>query len=290
LYRDSDGRQLARAAQETDVESAEGQRDLAGLVVRLLCRDAAYELRKTAAADPEMLTIFERVSADDKMARAIVAPLANDHRAQRSLLAGLELLERSLQSAKKQQGVSAAIDDETAVRDLKDAVSHFSQSLEFEPSNPLTHLLLANCYFNLGQTDTLDDWAVRHLESLQGAHQFAETWEDSHPIKIEIEAEFALLVNRDYRRAVELYRQLADTRSHHNGRFALRSRWMLAGIHLGDWGAISYSPDVLDVEAAREHIIAILANWPNSPEAKFYQNCLDNPTVPVGHGTLAQSR
>jgi hypothetical protein len=46
---------------------------------------------------------------------------------------------------------------------------------------------------------------------------------------------------------------------------------MLAGIYLGDWGVAQTAPELVDINRARAHIIAILARWPNEPEARFYK-------------------
>jgi hypothetical protein len=132
---------------------------------------------------------------------------------------------------------------------------------------------------------------------------------EDDPVRLEINAQYALLVTRDITTAIGHFRRLAgigvggDPSGSGNGaggpdavdaRFDLRAHWMLAGIHLGDWDAISWGWDHVDPAQAREHILAILAFWPHSPEAAFYRECLehslpDSLDIPVGAPQLART-
>ncbi|MEO1997695.1 MAG: hypothetical protein ABGZ17_20730, partial [Planctomycetaceae bacterium] len=58
---------------------------------------------------------------------------------------------------------------------------------------------------------------------------------------------------------------------------ALRAKWMLAGILLGDYGfrkttavQLGYPDDAGRIQDARNHVIDILFYWPNSAAARFY--------------------
>ena len=53
---------------------------------------------------------------------------------------------------------------------------------------------------------------------------------------------------------------------------ALRAHWVLAGIRSGDWGAAD--SEWVDADRAREHLVAILAFWPESPEANYVRSQL----------------
>jgi len=289
LYKGGGGRMIASShPQDASQRGEEAVRDLPSLTLRLLCRKAAVEFRKgNVKIDPTVLAVFERVNADEQARRSVVSPLARDHRAQRAMLIGLEHLERSLQVVKRSPVASTDPDQDAATENLHASAAQFRQALEFEPKNPLAHLLLANCCVNLGHLDALDDWTVMRNEYLLKANEYVDLLDKDDPARTEIQAEYALLVNKDYKRAVELYSQLIQDKSQKGGRFGLRAHWMLAGIHLGDWGAISYAPTVLSVSEARQNIIAILAQWPDSPEALFYEKSLGKSKVPAGNGTLA---
>ena len=92
-------------------------------------------------------------------------------------------------------------------------------------------------------------------------------------MKTEIEADFALLVQRNVGQAIQKYQELAgtDPKSDTNIHSALRAHWMLAGIYSGDWGV---AEKFVDKEQARQHLIQILAFWWDSPEANFIKNSL----------------
>src|SRR5690606_32943839 len=99
---------------------------------------------------------------------------------------------------------------------------------------------------------------------------------------------------RDITTAIAHFRRLAGLAGNEataDTRAALRAHWMLAGIHLGDWGAISWGWDHVDPQQAREHILTILACWPDSPEAAFYRDCIGAGAldVPVGEHQLART-
>ena len=52
--------------------------------------------------------------------------------------------------------------------------------------------------------------------------------------KIEIAADHALLVQKDFDKAIEKYSLLADRNDPRNAAYALRANWILAGILLGE--------------------------------------------------------
>ena len=52
----------------------------------------------------------------------------------------------------------------------------------------------------------------------------------------------------------------------------LRGHWMLSGIRAGDWGLAEQSS--VDLNESRRHVIQILSNWPDSPEASLLKQWL----------------
>jgi hypothetical protein len=90
-------------------------------------------------------------------------------------------------------------------------------------------------------------------------------------LKIEIAADYNLLIKKDYKEAIRLYGVLATAPNDAKLHTALRAHWMLAGIYSGDWDV---DPAVIDGQKARSHLIHVLAHWPDSPEANFIKTNL----------------
>ncbi|MBI2479990.1 MAG: hypothetical protein HYV60_15570 [Planctomycetia bacterium] len=80
-----------------------------------------------------------------------------------------------------------------------------------------------------------------------------------------------MLVKKDYEAAIRVYQQLAEIKSDSKLHAALRAQWMLAGIRSGDWNV---PENLIDAKAARTHLVAILAYWPDSSEAQFIKRAL----------------
>jgi hypothetical protein len=300
LYSGEDGTRVAGVSESVKPISDQGRLMILNVIFRRLCESGAREL--------DMLGRMGHARAlraawkDTKRRRELMAPLAKDHRAQSAILAGLDELERSL--AWVQPGTAAGGAD-PAQQHLSAAIAHLEQALAFENDSPYAHLLLADCYHNLSRTAAAD-LDPRFAEHLQRAHALAEMLlGEDDPVRLEIQAQHALLVTRDVATAIGHFRRLAGITGGEGGkdgagrepvdpRFDLRAHWMLAGIHLGDWDAISWGWDHVDPTQAREHILAILAFWPHSPEAAFYRECIDNSVpdsldIPVGAAQLART-
>ncbi len=208
--------------------------------------------------------------------------LSNDARAKRQLLAGIERLEQST-STSRQDANSV----ETA-KLLTEAIDNFDQALMFEPDNVFAQLMLANAAFNLSKHRDMEANTKRALNALTAAYEARE--KVTNPaIREEIMGDYALLVQKDYRKAAGHYEKLASDPQFSESRFALRAHWMLAGLYMGDWGVNEYeaglSKDklgelgVVNLDKAREHILAILANWDGTPMASFYQQHLRGTTT-----------
>jgi len=150
------------------------------------------------------------------------------------------------------------------------------------PQDAWGHLLLASVAHNL------NDLPLRQSE-LKLAFQFRN--QADKLVALEIEADHALFVAGNARQAVDRYRQLiADAAPWSNT--ALRARWMLAGICLGDFVPRGTNPEQLGFESwsrlnseARNLVIDIMVYWPRSPQARFYRRHSETP-----EGTQPQPR
>jgi hypothetical protein len=90
-------------------------------------------------------------------------------------------------------------------------------------------------------------------------------------LQAEIEADHALLIDKDYKRAIAIYEKLTVARQKGPLHVGLRAHWMLAGIYSGDWNVPA---EAIDAPAARRHLVNILAFWESSPEAEFIKQSL----------------
>jgi tetratricopeptide (TPR) repeat protein len=211
--------------------------------------------------------------------------LSNDSRAKRQLLAGLERLEQT-QGVSRQDASSVE-----SANQLAAAIAGFEQALAFEPDNVFTQLQLANALFSLSTYRDHEANTKKAVEALTAAYENREQ-AGNDAIKTEIMADYAMFVQKDYRKAAELFETLAADPQVRESRIALRARWTLAGMYMGDWGVNEYEATlakdklaefgVVNVDKARDHILAIMANWEGTPMANFYASH-------VGGTTTAQS-
>src|SRR6185436_5754373 len=93
-------------------------------------------------------------------------------------------------------------------------------------------------------------------ESIKRAYQKRE---DSQVdlVKVEIEADYNLIVKKDFAGAITLYESLATAPHDSTLHTALRAHWMLAGIYSGDWGV---DASLVDAKKAREQLLLVLAH------------------------------
>ena len=294
IYPPMDTKPLAQAGGTSDEDDNDGVRDMALFVARKLRERTVSALRRSGD-DSQALAVFSTPDRDKSLARQLMLPVSQDARAQRSILAGLDLLERSLQFVKS-SGDPSGDEEAQAAALLKEAVVELRTAALHESDNPFTHLLLANCYFNLAEYDFGGDELTRHYDHLRLAYQYRNHDAfKADPMQTEIEAIYALLVTKDLETAIKKYDALIQSTQLSKGRFALRAHWMLAGIRLGDWGSQDYAPQLVDANQARSHILNILALWPRSSEAAFYQRCIRDSRgesemkISVGEGRLAAS-
>ncbi len=163
--------------------------------------------------------------------------------------------------------------DDQGRKSLLEARREIDEVLRTDPENPWAWYLVANHVFNTEAGGFSNENA---RQALAKAHTFrAKVTEDA--MRLEIEADYALFIDKDPAAAVAIYEQLAQKQQLGYTQRALRALWMLAGLHLGDFGAAQAKPTVENVDAATKEILTIMLNWPDSPEAKYYEQFLDLP-------------
>ncbi|MHB0955522.1 MAG: vWA domain-containing protein [Pirellulaceae bacterium] len=223
--------------------------------------------------DVRLAAAFRQVVPGSAAEMRLISPVAQTAPARTDLLMGFELLEKSL---------AYPAGDSQAEPLLTQARSHLEKAREEDQQNPLAYLLLANCCFNQAQALTRqgrESEAAPHMQQFSQALSIANRFRREAKfdyLRLEIEADYALLISKDFPAAAKIYGELAkispDTPLH----TALRAHWMLAGIHSGDWGvAGTPAAQALVNEAeARGHLIQILAHWPESSEGEFIRHNL----------------
>ena len=178
-------------------------------------------------------------------------------------------------SLEKATGVERTAEESAQL--LSQATTALENAVEKDPRNPFVYQLLASCYHNLaaaktdrGKTEEGQAYATKYAAALNRAYR--DRARVKWPVlRKEIEADYQLLVRKDVAAAIELYSELADDRAANPLGTAQRAHWMLAGIHAGDWVS---DPDSIDLEEARDHLVDLLAHWPESVPAQAIRTSL----------------
>jgi len=254
--------QLADASGTTRVGDGPGEASLVPVVANRLFRNTAIELSREGA-DEATVSVFSRVDKDENLAEELAAPVSSNVRARRELLAGLDLLEQAMAYPRESLKAAELLDR---------AVLKLGAAARLDAKNPLIHAMLANCHFNLGKTDQTGEHYEKSIESLNNAYELRDN-ASSDAVRLEVEADYALLVKRDVAEAIRVYEMtLLEPERRLDLRRALRAHWMLAGIYCGDWNVPA---SFVDTKKAREHIVQVLAHWEQSPEARFYKDAFE---------------
>ncbi len=193
-----------------------------------------------------------------------------------SLSQSSETLRELMQGYSKLEDAIRFTSDNPEGQKLTDgAAAAFQNVLDKEPDSIIAHLLLASCHLNRNQKDAAK-------RSLTTARELATSLEDDDPLRWEIEADHAWVVNSDFAAAINGYRRILKSVEAKHSRVALRAHWMLAGFMLRTVPQVTeLVPDsVQRLDEARQHILAILVNWPESPEARFYGRYVVPPMSP----------
>lgn len=217
------------------------------------------------SSDEALSELIERMR-NNSLEEVMQQPLASEPATSRELLAALESLEQAL---------AYPAGSEESVQLLRSAEDSSRAAIGSEPRNALGHWLAANVAFNqaaahyqAGRVAEAKE-AMRQMQSSLRRALRERRGVESPSLITEIEGDYALLVEHDTAQAIERYKQLTARDQPLSSQ--LRGHWMLAGIYAGDWGV---SEGTIDLQAARDHVIEILANWPESPEAEMLRSWL----------------
>ena len=197
---------------------------------------------------------------------AITTDLVQTPDALRELLKGYGMLEEATQFASN---------DPASQRLNEEALQSLQVVLRSDPDSVFAKLLLASCQLNLKQSSEAKS-------TLTEARKLAESLPADEPLRLEVEADHAWYVQSDARAAIKAYQQILETTVGRYPRVALRARWTLAGYYLSPLPQISEAiPDEVErLDLARKHILEVLMNWRDSPEARFYEHYVQPPLSP----------
>ena len=280
-YAHRDGTSFVEAEQSapSNEESTEASNVAQAGLVAQLSEQLADKLSRSLNADKTAATPargFATAASNALVRESLTAPLSSNVRAMREMLAGYEALERSL-------GWPRGSED--AAQLSNSAILSLGAAAQIDTENPMIYYLLANAYFNRIEGDQEANTSGKCQESLRKAYDLRDKLQQQ-PLRKEIEALYALLIEKDSSKSIDLYESLLAPNANAGLDMQLRAHWMLSGIYSGDWGATAQS---IDSNKARHHIVQILAHWDRSPEATFYREVLHwddtdgtrHPFVPI---------
>jgi hypothetical protein len=244
-YRRTDGSRVVQVSLSGDAGS---------LTQVLLTAASASPEEKDGALGGLMKRIEQSVSAS-----VLEQPLAATPVTRKEVLATIEALEQAL-------GLPAGSKESLEL--LSRASTSIAAASATEPRNPIIHWLASNIAYNLAAYHFgVGDVATADAQMKKMGQSLARAYRDRKSVKLpslvtEIEADYSLLVARNVKAATESYG--AMTSSDQPSATQRRGHWMLSGIYAGDWGVDESN---VNAKAARDHVVAILAGWPESPEA-----------------------
>ncbi|MCG8653401.1 MAG: VWA domain-containing protein [Pirellulales bacterium] len=209
--------------------------------------------------------LLNRINAQAK--DSLTAPMSDNATTSAELLEALEALDQALQYDTR---------DPQSAKLLETANRASLSAAAAERRNPLAHWLQSNVAYNQaahlfrsGQQEAAEKRMTEMKASLQRAINLREAIKNPS-LLTEIEADYQLLVRKDIPAAIKKYEQLTDPQQPPQSQ--LRGHWMLSGIYAGDWGSAGQA--VVDPEKARLHVMQIMANWPESPQATLLKRWL----------------
>ncbi|MGB7347002.1 MAG: vWA domain-containing protein [Pirellulaceae bacterium] len=233
--------------------------------------DAAAAGKQTGEQDDQATGDFQMLSQRVKQSNQkapIEGPIAKSPAATSEILMAMESL---------QQALGQEIGSEASDELLKSAELSIASAVKTESQNALGHWLQANVAMNqasalyaAGESKSAATKMTLVRSSLRRAKRSSRNLPPS--IAMEIDADEALLVRRNYSAAIDLYKQLAATEQPSSTR--LRAHWMLTGLYAGDWGLANDQSELVDAVKVRSHAIEIMANWPESPAADMIRRWL----------------
>jgi hypothetical protein len=261
IYRKTDGQKVTESQALTSTSLPEHK--LAGDLVN---KWSLATLDPKSA--PTLHAAFAGLRDNSNLKQQVLTPVANQVETRSDLLSGFEALE---------QGLAYPVGDAVGKTRLEQAEQALARAAELDVRNPFIQMLLASCYFNQSQAALQ---AGNAPEAKAKSQQFSEALKRAYRereqapvelVKTEIEADYNLIVKKDFPAAIKLYETLATAPHDAKLHTALRAHWMLAGIYSGDWGI---EASFIDPQKAKEQLLLMLAHWPDSPEATFIKTNL----------------
>ena len=266
IYQQATGQELLR-----HTVGSSGQLPVVEVMSRLMNR--LVEKVIESGADPRLAAALELIGAGSLAEHRLLQPVTDAVDARAPLLKGFELLEKAL---------AYPVGSAEGTPLLRQSRRELELAQRADQQNPLVALLLANVAFNEGQAllrRGQEDTARVHWERssrwLKSAFARRAQARFSY-LRLEIEADYALLIKKDFAGAASIYERLAETRMENPLHTTLRAHWMLAGIHSGDWG-VAHAPaaaTLIDGAQVRHHLTQILAHFEESSEADFIRRQL----------------
>jgi hypothetical protein len=229
-------------------------------------------VRTNSGEFAQLSAMLKNLIDEQKIDQSDIGILSNlDSENKSVLLAGFEALEQSL---------DYSLGDPNGSSLLNVAEDKLNTFLQANPKNPFVHALLASCQFNqakamesMGQLEEMKAKFKQSIDSIQQAYLLKDQMLDGIA-RLEIEGDYNLMVRQEFGQAIDKYKEILETTQSSPVNHALRAHWMMAGIYAGDWQAEKKDQSVVDMEKARQHLIQILAFWPDSVEAEKIKKCL----------------
>lgn len=176
---------------------------------------------------------------------------------------------------------------------LLKAESLLDKALLLDRNSSTAHMMKANISISrvlLKPEDPLvDQWIQSASSELLAAKKYVS--KDRVMEAAEIDADTAIMEGQ-FAVAISKYESILDPKTSKGDSAKLRARWMLMGIHSGDWNVKSLSKELVDASKARKYAIEILAFHPKSPHADRLRKTLQlsdsspqsaSPNLPIQH-------
>ncbi len=188
-----------------------------------------------------------------------------------------------------EQAIGQAIGSDDSDRMLAQGKAAATLAVQMEPANPIANWLLANIAYNqasaaFGRGES--ELAKEAMKACRSSLRLADQNKDkitSTALRREIEADYRLIVRKEFDDAIAIYEIMTDPSMPDDTQ--ARGHWMLSGLYAGDWGI---DPTRVDPERSRQHVVALLANWPDRPETDQLRRWLqwDDATKSTRHNHL----
>lgn len=244
-----------------------------------------------AAHDDAAASAVAKLFAKHNIGQHLQISYTEDNEVHAQLMNAYDILEQaaefvaqnSVADVKNGQVPNAGRDLNLKAREL------LQQVVDAEPENAFALMLLSNCLYNLGEQDAGNSYLTQ-------AHELGERNADDD-LRLEIAGDYALFVQADHKTAIANYEELVQTTQSREPKAALRARWMLCGLYLGDWGAAKTVQEMFAgrdddrLDLARAYILDILVYWPESPQARFYARFVDpKPELKPRHESASPTK